>query len=506
MKFFLLSIFFSPLLFLNWSVNKVELSKENIEEPTVITRNIDVTKTFRNFPDLARYWNTSAQKAPAPILAKVAEESLGKAKITRCWLNLDEMWDYRTREYEFDFKMGVDKYKSIEEKHRESWDWQLESPSTFYKYMGAFSNSSDEIMLTIRRYERDILDKKLPISTEDWMLIFKTGLKHYKKLYPNIRYVEVGNEYGEKSFMNATDLEYYQFYKLGSQAVEEVNKELRLTGKDVILVGGPVVTGNILEKIDKFLHSYSEDTAPDKRVDFISWHEYHNNIKSSSDRQKDIESLLNKYNLPNNFLLFMTEHDPFHYKDDKLEYHFLNAAYLPRSLYYASLKSPDMKIFPWVLYHNKEIQTKFMWFTGPNFVNTKKEEIKMLPLGYSMKFLSMLKGKEIEVSNVIDGKDLVIATTEKNRVVIEVINYSGSRDVHVKIQNLNKIFPGFKKGKLKLKKFLIDSKHNNYLMDSSNTKGVEDGEEMAVSLKNGELILEHQKLEENGIVLWELVQ
>lgn len=90
------------------------------EEPPVITRTIDASETFRPFPELVSYWNTSVQKAPAPVLAQVAEQVLGKTKIIRCRLNLDEMWGYRTRTYNFDFKLGVDKYQSVKEKHRES--------------------------------------------------------------------------------------------------------------------------------------------------------------------------------------------------------------------------------------------------------------------------------------------------------------------------------------------------------------------------------------------------
>ena len=108
-------------------------------DPTHITRTINGSKTFREFPDLAGYWNTSIQKTPAPVVAKLAEESFGKAQITRCWLNLDEMWDYRTKQYNFDFKIGVDKYKDINEKYRESWNWEEEANVTFYEYLKAFS-------------------------------------------------------------------------------------------------------------------------------------------------------------------------------------------------------------------------------------------------------------------------------------------------------------------------------------------------------------------------------
>jgi hypothetical protein len=474
------------------------------KESPIITRTIDVTKTFREFPDLVGYWNTSVQKAPAPIVAQVAEKHLGKAKITRCWLNLDEMWDYRDREFEYDFKLGVDKYKEIGEKFRESWDWQVESPSTFYQYMDAFSGSSEEIMLTIRRYERDVLDGKLSISLEDWKMIFKKGLKHYKQKYPNIRYVEVGNEYAGKSFMDGTAEEYFTFYRLGSQAVAEINSELGLSGDDRMLVGGPVVTGHILDKIDKFLGFYAQEPKSNRVLDFIAWHDYHKNIEASYDRQAELEGLLEKHGLPTDLPLFMTEHDPYHYSDDKPEYHFQNAAYLPKSLYFTSIKSPRVKIFPWVLFHNREIQTKFMWFSGPNETDTRETEITTLPLGYSMQFLSMLKGREVEVNNIVDGKDMVLATVEKDRMVVEAINYAGERKVDLRLKNLFAAFPDKKGKQVQLKAYVIDSVNNNTLEKDAKGVSLQPLSVQEITLTD-ELALTYEGLEEKGMVLWELV-
>jgi hypothetical protein len=471
-------------------------------DPTHITRTINGSKTFREFPDLAGYWNTSIQKTPAPVVAKLAEESFGKAQITRCWLNLDEMWDYRTKQYNFDFKIGVDKYKDINEKYRESWNWEEEANVTFYEYLKAFSLHSNELMLTIRRYERDVLDGKLPVTKADWKTIFKTGLKHYKLLYPNIRYIEVGNEYSLKSFMNATDEEYYQFYKLGYEAVNEVNEELSLKGNNRIFVGGPVVTGDILKMTDHFLQLFAADTDKKKQLDFVAWHDYHKKITETANRQQEIQALLKKYNLPVNLPLFITEHDPFHFSEDKPEYHTLNTAYLPKSLYFGSLTSPNVKIFPWVLYHRREIQTKFMWFDGPNDSKTSENQIKMLPLGCSVKFLSMLKGKEVQVNNSIDGDDLVLASVDKGKLAVEAINYGDQRDVTLTIGKLSGIFSGLKDSKVHITKYLIDSKHSNCLTNPDYVGGIEKVDDSWVDFSKGEIVLKCDKLEKNGLVFW----
>ena len=501
-KIISMTLLFVMSIMLPYKIYADNVKKER--DTTIISRRIDVSEDFRPFPDLAAYWNTSLQKVSAPILGKIGEESFGKAKIIRCWLNLDEMWDYRTREFDFNFRIGVDKYKDIKEKHRETWNSELESSVHYCDYIKAFSTHSEEIMLTIRRYERDILDSSLPVSKDDWKMIFKKGLLHYKKLFPNIRYVEVCNEYALKSFMASTDEEYYLFYKLGYEAVNEVNEELQLNVANRILVGGPVVTGPVIKQLDAFFGLFSKDESKNKTLDFVSWHDYHTDIAQTSYREKEIKSLLLKYGLSENLPLYVTEHDPYHFSEDKLEYHFLNAACLPKSLYFYSLYSPNVKIFPWVLYHNAKIQTKFMWFDGPNETDTKASEIKMLPLGASMRALSLHKGREIPVENDIKNNDLVLVSASKNKIVVQAINLGSQKKIRLSLTSINKRFSQIRNGKLKVEKYLIDSKHSNCLTNSMFAGGLEKVEESLLKVNKGNVTLEESELEKNGIVLWEI--
>lgn len=491
------------------SVSSVE--PDNLDKPSSIKRTIDVSKYYRPFPELVVYRNTSLQKAPAPVLAEVSEKAFGKAKITRCWLNLDEMWDYRTREFDFNFRIGVDKYKDEKEKFRETWNGEQETNVHFYDYLKAFANHSDEVMLCLRRYERDILDKTLNISLEDYKMIFKNAVKHYKMLCPNLRYVEVGNEYHLKGFMGAIEEEYYRFYAQAYMAVNEANEELGLAGADRVLVGGPVSTGHV-SRVDKFLALYAVDQNVEKRLDFVSWHDYHQVITYKQDtltiinREKTVRDYLAKYGMPVNIPLFLTEHQPYHFTEDKVEYHMMNTAYLPHSLYFNSIYSPNIYIFPWVLYHIREKQIRFMWFDGPNEPNTKESELSMLPLGASMKMLSMHKGSEIQVDNSISKDNLVLVSYEKNRLVVETINYGDNRDVTLDITKLKSVFSGFKNGKLHVLKYLVDSTHSNCLMNPDYAGGIEKIEDSWVDAGNGKIVLKHEELEKNGLVLWEITK
>jgi hypothetical protein len=92
-------------------------------------------------------------------------------------------------------RIGVPKYDDVKEKHQQIWGSVKETNVRFHDYLQAFGKHSDEVMLTIRRYERDILDGKLGVTREDWQEIFKKAVIHYRQICPNLRYIEVCNEY-----------------------------------------------------------------------------------------------------------------------------------------------------------------------------------------------------------------------------------------------------------------------------------------------------------------------
>jgi len=468
-----------------------------------IERTIDASKYFRPFPDLAAYRNTSIQKAPAPVLAELAEREFGKAKITRCWLNLDEMWDYRTRQFNDNYQIGVHKYDDVPEKFRESWNWVTETNVRFDDYLKAFGRHSDAVMLTVRRYERDILDGKLGVTMDDWKAIFKHAVKHSREICPNLRYIEVCNEYGVTGFIGCTHDEYYRFYRLAYQAVNEVNDELKLAGDDRILVGGPNAVRDAMKALNRFFENFSQDTSPDKRLDFVTWHEYHNRYADLAQREGQVKQMLAQNGLAQDLPLFITEHDPYHPKAESDEHNLINGAALVQSLYFTSRQSPAVKIMPWVLYHDGEIQTRFMWFEGPNEPDTKADQLQMLPAGCSMKFLSMHKEWEIAVDNELGADELVLASVQNYGLVIEAVNYGEPRDVRLRIEQLPKVFTALGDGKLQVVKYLIDRDHSNSVTHPDYPGGIEKVDECSLQPEAGAIVLEHAALPQHGIVLWQ---
>ena len=471
-------------------------------ETPEIGRTIDASQYFRRFPRLPAGRNTSIQKAPAPALAELSEREFGKAKITKCWLNLDEMWDYRTREFNFNYPIGVHKYDDVKEKHGETWGSVKETNVPFHDYLQAFGKHSDEVMLTIRRYERDILDGKLGVTMKDWKEIFKKAVVHYRQICPNLRYIEVCNEYALRGFIGCTAEEYYRFYQTAYQAVNEANQELGLEGDARVLVGGPAVTGDIVGKMELFFENFSKDTSPDKRLDFVSWHEYGKPYHGTALREGQVQSLLGKYGIPKAKPMFVTEHDPVHGKLGTHELNFVNGAGLVKSLYFSNVYSPGMTLMPWVQYHIREIQTQFMWFDGPNEADTRIDELRMLPSGCSMKLLSMHKDWEIAVDNGLERDELVLASVQNDGLAVHAVNYGDTRDVRIQIDKLPQVFTALHNGKLRFVKYQIDEAHSNGIADPSYSGGPQKVDEGVFTAENGSVTLTHPQLTKNGIVMW----
>jgi hypothetical protein len=101
-----------------------------------------------------------------------------------------------------------------------------------------------------------------------------TTLVHYKSKYPNVRYVQVGNEPDANDETMAT---YYPIYRQYYQAVNAANAQLGLTGADRILISNGPFTSNVPNMIAyarTFFAAYQADPDPAKRLDFFSFHGY----------------------------------------------------------------------------------------------------------------------------------------------------------------------------------------------------------------------------------------
>lgn len=73
-------------------------------EPVAVS--VDCSRTVPGPLNLWGYVNVS-RRAPPPVeLCERIEKEFGRPKVTRCWLMLDQMWDYRDDSYRFNYEIN----------------------------------------------------------------------------------------------------------------------------------------------------------------------------------------------------------------------------------------------------------------------------------------------------------------------------------------------------------------------------------------------------------------
>ena len=71
-----------------------------------ITVNSD--NIIRKWPRVEAYQNSTLRYTPPKDFPAYCATKLGAPKVIRTWVTLDEVWDYRTDTYNWDYDIGVD--------------------------------------------------------------------------------------------------------------------------------------------------------------------------------------------------------------------------------------------------------------------------------------------------------------------------------------------------------------------------------------------------------------
>lgn len=459
---------------------------------------VDPSISLGEWKRVERYVNTSLRNAPPPELAKRVLEEYGRPAIARCWLPLDDMWDYRTDKYTYNFQCGLDTYK--DDKVKAQYDRHLvtETDVMFYDYLDEWGRNSDEVLLNIRRYEQEVT--RGIISIHKWKEVVKNGLRHYKQRCPNLRYVQILNEYHGSNFGRLDDDQFYAFYRVGYELVNELNEELR--PEVPLLVGGPTVAAAPMNRNDpampfdprkkgqrlwRFLDNFAHDTNPDKRLDFVSFHEYQlgRTPEHFAEYEPLVDGWLREHGLSDRLPLFVTEIGVAGPKPDPAEN--LKQATGISTFFYHGRNGRDLRIFPWVLYHNP-IQLSLVQFD---------KDLRMTPFGAAMKMWSMHKETEVrtEWRGAPPPRLFAIATRDEGGLAVQIWNYS---DEPAKAQVELSWLPERLKGKARSRRYLVDSAHSNCLLQPDKPCGLEMvSEETGRPAKTWEL-----ELEPHGLGLW----
>ncbi len=373
-----------------------------------------------------QYRNTSLRFAPPRRVSEFAARELGRPRIVRVFITLDEFYDYRDDSYHPNYRIGVNRYDDDDAIHW--YDRHRSKPSDVYfaDYLKSVSDNADELLLCFRRYEHEAMNDVL--GFDKYCGIVKAAIKHCKELAPNLRYIEVLNEWACSHFGGLDDDGYYRIYQAAYRIINELNDELQ----SGMLVGGPTTATAHFRQIGEFLKRLDADQSPEKRLDFISFHDY-----SSGDRpvrvhelRQQLDDWLKEFGLPLNIPTFVTEigtHEGAKMKGLE-DVNQLNAAGVATLLEHWR-RCHDTIAFPWCQYHDPEIQ---YWSTQilPDGTLTAH--------GRLMKMLALHRENEIQVH--VAGADenglglYALASRDEHAVAVQLWNHGKtSEPVEVEI-------------------------------------------------------------------------
>lgn len=391
------------------------------------------------------YNNNSLLRTPSEAVTQKIKKEIGMTKIMRCWVTINDFWDYETGRYTYDFKCG----------------WDLNLWDTFYGYMGRFSDISEDILFNVRGWEREVLDGK--ITMEQWRTAVKNGLKHYKEKFPRIRYIEVLNEFWGLGPASEADDQYYRFYKEFYRIVNEINEELKPATP--LLVGGPNVvsgdleTGKKRDNIRAFLKNFANDRNPSKKLDFISYHEYAvaKNPSVLINHEQLLDSWCREFGLPENYPIFITEMgDNSRNRRNTLiqDNQLLQASCLATMFYYFNLQ-PDIQAFQWVIQHKTQDRKNQIF-----------DNLRWSPYGMSLKMQARMARNQVQAiaPPPVEGKGVYcLASEDDSKVTVLLWNYqweNGSTTSMVDLE-VQSLFQNEGNGKIKIGEYLLDRKNNN---------------------------------------------
>ena len=409
---------------------------------------VDKDVVIRKWPRMEEYQNSTLRYTPPKNFPAYWAGINGRPKIMRCWITLDEVWDYRTDEYNWNYQIGVNKYENDPKHYIYDWDRTVPSDTLFEDYLTSFCAIADDVMLNIRRYERETADGI--VSYEKYEEVVEKVIAHCKALCPNIKYIEVCNESEAKVFGGITVPQYMKLYDCVCRAVNRLNKNY----KEPLLVGGSAITGHwYFSMWREILEAFAADKTPELRIDFYSMHDY----------DPDTSRLQSMYNLHKSAVAELGLPDgPMYYN----EYGTRRATgILEDSLGNASetltgmMRASDMQgmyVFPWCTFHNPKLQMSYS-----QYLRQPDDSYVPTPNGQAMTMLHNMLRDELLVTGDTNYRVRATsgatngATCEGDSIAIIITNPCA---VSLEIWGIVK---GLAPGKVKVIAFQVDAKQNN---------------------------------------------
>jgi hypothetical protein len=406
---------------------------------------INSANRIKEWPRIEKYQNSTLRYSPTSNFPEFLEKTNGRPKLMRCWVTLDEVWDYRTDQYFFDYQIGVNRYKDDPKHHLYDWDTTTPTGISIKEHLLTHSEHCDEIMLNIRRYEGETADGT--VSLDKYEEVVERVIEYYKNLCPNIRYIESCNESDYECFGGIDPAHYYELYRRIYRAVNRINNRNHY---DIPLGVGGTATNAVMDKPQiwrSFLQNLAADKDPGRLIDFYSVHDYNEYPERISAFYKMHNVWIKELGLPE-LTIYVDEYgftDTTGVWTDSLK----NAAgVLHAMMMYAPIS--NMHFMPWCTFHNPINQMSFT-----QFLKLDDDSYVPTPNGNAMKMLHMLKTYQLEMNG--ENCSNITATGDDSGIAILVTNATD------KAIPVNLSLVGLACDKVELTQYLCDTLHNNRL-------------------------------------------
>jgi len=403
---------------------------------------VNVNKVLGPYVDPTRWMNSTLRYVPPVDFPAFLESRLGKAKIMRTWITLDEYWDYRTGITYPDYDIGVMRYP-VEQLHY-PYDMKMIVPAPsgtrFVDYLTTHSRHSEELMLNVRRYEREVSDGV--ITYDQYEAIFEQAVEYCKELAPNIRYIECCNEVDIKTFGELTAQEYVNIYLRAHRVVKRLNAKHNYPIR--LELGGfaeahPLQSWDLMLGVMELLqkseiagdpmdfYAYHMYNAPENRSLTAGGH-YDMALLSGVEKLKLIvkqhEEMIRRFGLPKRpvFLDEIGRARATGLDGDSLH----NAAGLLTYLIaFAKGEFGQAYPFPWCTFHNPDLQISFT-----QYVLREDGTYAATPNGIAVEMLYSMRGQmlhtQVTENTADDLEHCALAVANDDGIEVLLVNTSAN--------------------------------------------------------------------------------
>lgn len=345
---------------------------------------------------------------------------------------------------------------------------EIEAPQAGLAFLKEATAYAEEILLCLRG--------GYALSQEAYEAAVLPILQEACALCPNLRYIEIGNE---TALSGVSDEAYYECYRGAYHALAKLGAPLQLggNGADALL--------NRADSWLAFLTNLAEDTDPQKRIDFYSFHDalrdYPVRVWLSHEAHIAWLAELGLPTLP----IFISELTltPREELNGGAELNLRNAASMITAVISAT-EWPEFRLFLKSALDAEPAYTQFQ---------KQGDRFRTTPNAHAARMLAMLGGEQL-VCDIIEEswpphKD--IAATKKDGVVTVLVTNPTDEPTYIKF---TLAYIPYKK--LKVKEYRVDNRHNAAGAPLTLTDGMYQAPTKIKNSENVEMLGGHDTREE----------